>query len=75
VTTSSSTTPIVGGGAAANRSVSCKRTARVGAIFGLWDRAKLAAGHWGIFVDPEGHPWEVAHNPACTLNDDGTISL
>jgi uncharacterized protein len=32
-------------------------------------------GYSGIFVDPEGHPWEVAHNPACTLNDDGTISL
>jgi uncharacterized protein len=32
-------------------------------------------GYSGIFVDPEGHPWEVAHNPAWTLNDDGTISL
>ena len=32
-------------------------------------------GYTGIFVDPEGHPWEVAHNPGWTLNDDGTISL
>jgi catechol 2,3-dioxygenase-like lactoylglutathione lyase family enzyme len=32
-------------------------------------------GYSGIFVDPEGHPWEVAHNPAWALNDDGTISL
>ena len=32
-------------------------------------------GYSGIFVDPEGHPWEVAHNPGWTLNDDGTISL
>ena len=32
-------------------------------------------GYSGIFVDPEGHPWEVAHNPGWTLNDDGTVSL
>jgi uncharacterized protein len=32
-------------------------------------------GYSGIFVDPEGHPWEVAHNPHWTLNDDGTIAL
>jgi uncharacterized protein len=32
-------------------------------------------GYSGIFVDPEGHPWEVAHNPAWTVNDDGTVSL
>ena len=32
-------------------------------------------GYSGIFVDPEGHPWEVAHNPGWVLHDDGTISL
>jgi catechol 2,3-dioxygenase-like lactoylglutathione lyase family enzyme len=32
-------------------------------------------GYTGIFVDPEGHPWEVAHNPGWTLHDDGTVSL
>jgi hypothetical protein len=32
-------------------------------------------GYSGVFVDPEGHPWEVAHNPTWTINDDGTISL
>ena len=35
----------------------------------------LHGGYSGIFGDPEGHPWEVAHNPAWALNDDGTISL
>src|SRR6266446_10294398 len=24
-------------------------------------------GYSGIFVDPDGHPWEVAHNPHWTL--------
>jgi predicted lactoylglutathione lyase len=32
-------------------------------------------GYSGIFVDPEGHPWEVAHNPSWTVHDDGAVSL
>ena len=32
-------------------------------------------GYSGIFVDPEGHPWEVAHNPGWTQRADGTVSL
>jgi len=32
-------------------------------------------GYSGIFVDPDGHPWEVAHNPHWTLRDDGSIRL
>lgn len=32
-------------------------------------------GYTGVFVDPEGHPWEVAHNPDFPLADDGSISL
>ena len=30
-------------------------------------------GYSGIFVDPDGHPWEVAHNPGWTLAEDGTV--
>src|SRR4051812_780442 len=32
-------------------------------------------GYSGMFVDPDGHPWEVAHNPHWTLGDDGSIRL
>jgi predicted lactoylglutathione lyase len=32
-------------------------------------------GHSGIFVDPDGHPWEVAHNPRWTIEDDGSLRL
>jgi uncharacterized protein len=32
-------------------------------------------GYSGVFVDPDGHPWEVAHNPNWTIADDGSISL
>jgi uncharacterized protein len=32
-------------------------------------------GYTGVFVDPEGYPWEVAHNPGWTLGADGTVTL
>ena len=32
-------------------------------------------GYSAIFVDPDGHPWEVAHNPRWTINPDGSVSL
>jgi hypothetical protein len=28
-----------------------------------------------VFIDPAGHPWEVAHNPRWTIGDDGTVTL
>ena len=32
-------------------------------------------GYSGIFIDPEGHPWEVSHNPSWTLHEDGSVTL
>jgi predicted lactoylglutathione lyase len=32
-------------------------------------------GYAGVFVDPEGHPWEVAHNPGWTISEDGSVTL
>jgi catechol 2,3-dioxygenase-like lactoylglutathione lyase family enzyme len=32
-------------------------------------------GYSGVFVDPDGHPWEVAHNPHWTIGDDGATRL
>jgi predicted lactoylglutathione lyase len=32
-------------------------------------------GYSGVFVDPEGHPWEVAHNPHWTIAEDGSVKL
>jgi predicted lactoylglutathione lyase len=32
-------------------------------------------GYSGVFVDPEGHAWEVAHNPHWTVAADGSVSL
>jgi uncharacterized glyoxalase superfamily protein PhnB len=32
-------------------------------------------GYSGIFIDPDGHPWEVAHNPHWTITDDGQTRI
>jgi uncharacterized protein len=32
-------------------------------------------GYSGVFVDPDGHPWEVAHNPHWTVAEDGSTLL
>ncbi len=32
-------------------------------------------GYSGVFVDPEGHAWEVAHNPRWTIRADGAVEL
>jgi uncharacterized protein len=32
-------------------------------------------GHSAAFTDPDGHPWEVAHNPRWTIREDGSIEL
>jgi predicted lactoylglutathione lyase len=32
-------------------------------------------GYSGVFVDPDGHPWEVAHNPGFELSEDGSVRI
>jgi predicted lactoylglutathione lyase len=32
-------------------------------------------GYSGIFIDPDGHPWEVAHNPGWTIEADGSVTI
>jgi uncharacterized glyoxalase superfamily protein PhnB len=32
-------------------------------------------GYAGYFADPDGHLWEVAHNPHWPLTDDGRLAL
>jgi hypothetical protein len=32
-------------------------------------------GYAGAFLDLDGHPWEVAHNPGFGLDDDGNVVL
>jgi predicted lactoylglutathione lyase len=32
-------------------------------------------GYSAVFADPDGHPWEVAHNPRWTVTGDGGVRL
>jgi predicted lactoylglutathione lyase len=32
-------------------------------------------GYSGVFIDLDGHPWEVAHNPSWTVHEDGRTTL
>ena len=46
-----------------------------GATIARRGAATFWGGYSGVFVDPDGHPWEVAHNPHWTLRADGSIAL
>jgi catechol 2,3-dioxygenase-like lactoylglutathione lyase family enzyme len=37
--------------------------------------ATFWGGYSGVFVDPDGHPWEVAHNPEWHVAEDGSVHL
>ena len=37
--------------------------------------ATFWGGYSGVFIDPDGHPWEVAHNPFWTVTNDGDVAL
>jgi uncharacterized protein len=32
-------------------------------------------GYSAVIVDPDGHPWEIAHNPRWTIREDGSVQL
>lgn len=46
-----------------------------GATIGREPAETFWGGYSGIFVDPDGHPWEIAHNPGWTVTEDGGIRL
>lgn len=48
---------------------------RAGAVVGRSGEATPWGGYSGVFLDPDGHPWEIAHNPAWPLAADGSVSL
>jgi uncharacterized protein len=48
---------------------------RAGAKIGREPADTFYGGYSGIFIDPEGHPWEIAHNPHWGLREDGSVVL
>lgn len=52
-----------------------EQAAAAGATIARQGAETFWGGYSGVFVDPDGHPWEVAHNPHWELADDGSVSL
>lgn len=46
-----------------------------GATIGRAAAQTFWGGYSGVFIDPDGHPWEVAHNPGWVVEDNGNVSL
>jgi catechol 2,3-dioxygenase-like lactoylglutathione lyase family enzyme len=46
-----------------------------GAEIGREPTKTFWGGYSGVFSDPDGHPWEVAHNPHWAIAEDGSITL
>jgi catechol 2,3-dioxygenase-like lactoylglutathione lyase family enzyme len=46
-----------------------------GATIGRPGAKTFWGGYSGVFLDPDGHPWEVAHNPHWQLSEDGSVQL
>lgn len=63
----------VGSPEAVDEVIAQARTA--GGVIGREPGRTFWGGYSGVFIDPDGHPWEVAHNPGWTLHADGTVSL
>ncbi len=46
-----------------------------GAVIGRGPAETFWGGYSGVFLDPDGHPWEVAYNPGWPVTDDGRTLL
>jgi predicted lactoylglutathione lyase len=46
-----------------------------GATIGREPADTFWGGYSSVFIDSDGHPWEIAHNPHWTLTEDGGVRL
>jgi len=63
----------VGSAAAVDAVIEEARAA--GATIGREPAETFWGGYSGLFLDPDGHPWEIAHNPHWTIDPDGSVRL
>jgi predicted lactoylglutathione lyase len=48
---------------------------QAGATIGRLPAETFWGGYSAVFIDPDGHPWEVAHNPHWTITESGGVKL
>ena len=46
-----------------------------GARIGREPAETFWGGYSAVFLDPDDHPWEIAHNPHWTITEDGGVKL
>jgi len=46
-----------------------------GATIGREPGETFWGGYSGVFIDPDGYPWEVAHHPHWTIEEDGALTI
>ncbi|MGB6058424.1 MAG: VOC family protein [Microthrixaceae bacterium] len=46
-----------------------------GATLGRAPEETFYGGYAGVFRDPDGHAWEIAHNPGFPLSADGALTI
>lgn len=51
------------------------RAAEAGATVTHPPSTTFYGGYAGAFADPDGHLWEIAHNPGFPLADDGSLTV
>ena len=52
-----------------------ERARSAGVRIGREPAPTFYGGYAGVFIDPDGHPWEVAYNPGFELGPDGSLKL
>jgi len=52
-----------------------EQAAQAGATIARAPAETFWGGYSGVFVDLDGYPWEVAHNPHWQLDDNGNVTL
>ncbi|WP_090929048.1 VOC family protein [Palleronia marisminoris] len=53
----------------------CRAAVAAGATLLKEPEEVFWGGYSGYVADPDGHVWEIAHNPFWPLNDDGSLTL
>ena len=62
-------------GSPAEVDIAIEEARGAGATIGREPAETFWGGYSGVFVDPEGHPWEVAHNPHWRITESGDVRL
>jgi catechol 2,3-dioxygenase-like lactoylglutathione lyase family enzyme len=48
---------------------------KAGATIGREPGETFWGGYSGVFIDPDGYPWEVARHPHWTIEDNGALTI